>query len=202
MNDVFTPVNETRIDSLDSYFRWNEELRRHEINGRINPNIMTDDWHECPEQVKDMMCNPNHRPTLGQIIWVLTTFRTEATKARRDYDDYKTRACDAIRHIGQSLIDEAENRDFCEEFDRFVEAVNDSLPVDLMLPTRVRAYEVEIEIHVSHTVYQTVSVLATSQDEANQMIEDEADSHIDVHMLIEDDLAMSCGYDSVEVTLQ
>jgi hypothetical protein len=202
MQDAFTTANETRIDSLDSYFRWNEELRRYEINERINPNITSDRWQECPSQVRDMMCNPDHRPTLGQIIWVLNTFRMEANKARREYDEHKTRAADAIRHIGESLIVEAENRGWCDEYDSFVEALNDSLPPDLMLPVRLKEYEVEIQIDISHTVYQTVSVMATSQDEANRMIENDADSHVDINMIIEDDLAMSCGYDSVEVSLQ
>jgi hypothetical protein len=200
MQDAFTPANETRIDSLDSYFRWNEELRKHEINGRINPNITADEWWECPEQVKDMMCSPNNRPTLGQIIWVLTSFRMEANKARREYDEHKTRAYNAIAHIGETLREEAENRGWCDEYDSFIEAVNVSLPVDMMLPKRMKAYEVEIEIEVRHSVYTTVEVMAISQEAANSMVEDDPESYVNAEEIIGDDLAMS-GYDSVEINL-
>jgi hypothetical protein len=201
MNDVFTPVNETRIDSLDSYFRWNSDLRKHEINGLINPNITVDEWWECPEQVKDMMCSPNNRPTLGQIIWVLTTFRKEADKVRREYDEHKIRTADAIRHIGQTLMEEAENRGWCDEYDSFIEAVNASLPADMTLPKRIQAYEVEIEVQISHTVYTTVEVMATSQAAANSMVEDDPESYVNAEEIIGDDLAMSGGYDTVEINL-
>lgn len=72
-----------------------------------------------------------------------------------------------IEVIGNALQEEAESRDWCSEYDEFVEGVNMRLSMEL--PVREREYEVEIDV----TYRMTVSVTARSEDEALEAAEEE-----------------------------
>ena len=76
------------------------------------------------------------------------------------------KARDAIQFIGDRLIQEAENRGWCDDFDRFVESVNNELPNRFMLPTRQHEYEVTWTEIVTVTVDRSVTVTATNPDDA------------------------------------
>lgn len=72
-----------------------------------------------------------------------------------------------IESIGNALLEEAESRGWCSEYDEFVEGLNGRLTYDL--PVREREYEVEIDV----TYRMTVSVTARSEDEALEAAEDD-----------------------------
>lgn len=60
-----------------------------------------------------------------------------------------------IEWIGQKLMSEAEQRDWCDQYDKFVEEVNNQLHVEL--PTRYIDYTAEIRITVSYTALPSQS---------------------------------------------
>lgn len=71
-----------------------------------------------------------------------------------------------ISTIGDALKEKAGSREWCSEYDEFVEDLNRRLTYDL--PLREREFDVEIEA----TYRMTVSVTATTEDDALRMAED------------------------------
>lgn len=68
-----------------------------------------------------------------------------------------------IATIGERLIEEADRRGWCSEFDEIVDELNGSLFVDL--PRRVRDFSVDVRVEVS----LGVTVTATTEDEAREI---------------------------------
>lgn len=66
-----------------------------------------------------------------------------------------------ILFIGEQLLQEATERGWCSDFDKFVKRLNTSLHRELI--TRVKTYRVEKKITV--TIYQSVD--ATSEEDAD-----------------------------------
>lgn len=121
--------------------------------------------------------------TVDEYRAIIETVANDLAEARRqreataqDRDRYHTQvmsARDAIQIIGDRLNEEAEERDWCEEFDRIVADVNESLhPLGYELPVREREYTVEITITGTITTTYTHTVTASSP-EAAQDIADE-----------------------------
>lgn len=80
-----------------------------------------------------------------------------------------------IRIIGEALIQEAEDRDWCSAYDDFVEELNRSLTIELK--TREKEYEVEIEVTQKRTQRVTVTISANSEAHARELIEDDPSNY-------------------------
>jgi hypothetical protein len=79
-----------------------------------------------------------------------------------------------IATIGERLLSEAEDRDWCGEYDSIVEELNAALTVEL--PVRKRDYTVRVSVQVD------ISVTAADEDEARdlaQQIARRAESAVD-----------------------
>lgn len=87
--------------------------------------------------------------------------------------------------VGEALKDEAENRNWCDEYDQFVERVNAGL-TRMILPVREQEYEVEVEVTGTLTTTTTVFVTATSQEAANEMVDEDMDSYVDPDEILTD----------------
>lgn len=87
-------------------------------------------------------------------------------------------ATDGFAVIGERLISEAQDRGWCEEFDRIIDDVNSQL-VGFQLPTREDEFEVMVEVSGRLTYTTTVSVTARSQSEANEMVAENMDDYVD-----------------------
>jgi len=89
---------------------------------------------------------------------------------------------DDIELIGARLIEEANDRNWCHEFDEIIETLNRSLHQDL--PLREREYEVT----VSYSVYtsSTVTVTARDEDGAIEMVRESFSDYVDVRESLED----------------
>ena len=86
---------------------------------------------------------------LNRLTGVHRRVMTEAANIRRSY----SRLTKHLEDLGQALLQEAEDRDWCSEYDEFAEKWD--------LPQRRRNYEVTM----------TVTVSATSVDEASEFVE-------------------------------
>lgn len=82
----------------------------------------------------------------------------------------------AVEIIGNRLISESDDRQWCEEFDRIIDEVNEMLPGSYQLPTREREYEVEWTDMVQVPVGRSVTVRARNEEEAREMAASGADS--------------------------
>jgi len=89
-------------------------------------------------------------------------------EAKRHIEDIKT--------IGERLIDEADQRGWCDEYDKMVDDLNTKLHLDL--PLRNREYEVSVSFTVHMNVTVTAHTPEDAQSMANDMIEYEL-NHLD-----------------------
>lgn len=169
INQIIPPVgvsNETLIGELSSYFRWNEESRNYEMLERIDPGISMESWAECPSPVYDRLANPNRRPTVGEIIRSLNNQSLREQRIQRQYDEFRQKAFDTVRLIGEALIAEADDRQYCEEFDRFMDNLNEMIPAPFELPTRKKPRRlVSVSISATVTAYADVWVDDDCDDE-------------------------------------
>jgi pyruvoyl-dependent arginine decarboxylase (PvlArgDC) len=101
--------------------------------------------------------------------------------------------------ISTALKEEAENRGWCGEYNTFCEEVNSTLEITELLPleqefqvnTRVKA-----EVEVDHITYVT----ATSQEQADSMVEDDPNMFFDPEEVALDHVK-NHGFDSYDVEL-
>lgn len=94
---------------------------------------------------------------IEKLLGDITQLQNYCTAYRSEISDLRNDA----QHIAQSLLDEAEARDWCSEYDRFVGNVNASLRrVELIQRER------EYEIAATATVTFRYTVTAASEDQA------------------------------------
>lgn len=96
-------------------------------------------------------------------------------------DDYASRLAESQRRhrsdiaiIGEALMSEANERDWCNEYDEIIDALNERVSYEL--PTRKRDYQVAVQA----TVY--ISVEAKDDEEARDKANDvarELESYVD-----------------------
>lgn len=84
-----------------------------------------------------------------------------------------------IERIGTALLAEAEQRGWCDDYDRFVEELNERL--SKQLEVRTRDYDVEVEYNV--TVRRTINASSyeDARDELKESVESDLDSIDDVN---------------------
>jgi hypothetical protein len=172
-------ANETRIGDLTSYFRWNEESRQYEINSRIDPAVSTEQWSVSPSPVRDRFCNPSTQPTLGEIVWAMNNSYLREDRVSKDRLNFSNDAYRAIEIIGERLLQESQDRGWCDEFDRIIDEVNESLPGPFALPVREKEYEVTWEETVTVTVSRSTLVTARNEEDAIEQVRegDEVENH-------------------------
>ena len=82
-----------------------------------------------------------------------------------------------IQTIGEALIEMAEDKDWCSEYDEFINELNGNLYVEL--PSRRRNYDVTIKVKREVYAYVTVQVEATSEEDAQEIVEEDTYSYLD-----------------------
>lgn len=113
------------------------------------------------QQITDLeIRNTTQRERIEALVNELTVARQDTQRANERHES-------DIEKIGEALIDEANSRGWCDEYDTFVNRLNSDLHVEL--PHRASEYTVTYTYEV--TVYQTVS--ARNSDEARDMVEDD-----------------------------
>lgn len=95
----------------------------------------------------------------------------EMTKQKRDYSS-------DIDLIGSMLENEAENRNWCNEYDQFIDQFNGEAKIAHIEP-REKEYDVTIDVTVTMTVPVTTSVTARSAEDAESIVGELASSYID-----------------------
>ena len=94
----------------------------------------------------------------------------EETRMKRDYSS-------DIDLIGTMLVEEANSRGWCSEYDYFVDKFNSDSKVATIDP-REKEYDVTVDVTVTMTVPITICVTARSEEDAEQIVNDDASSYI------------------------
>jgi hypothetical protein len=101
------------------------------------------------------MSTPDVESVLRRQIEMM---EAEMTRLRNNSIEY-------IQHIGDCLIEEAENRGWCQEYDEFVDGVNTKLPAEYQLP--VRKMDTVVELTYSVTIKIDVDDVPKNIDEGD-----------------------------------
>jgi hypothetical protein len=111
-------------------------------------------------------------------------FEIKLIDAEAQRDDYKAKVNDRnhkhlsdVNTIGLALIEVAEDKEWCSEYDEFIEELNGNLSVEL--PTRKRNFDVTIKVSREVYTYLTVQVEATSEEDAQELVEEDTYTYLD-----------------------
>jgi hypothetical protein len=116
---------------------------------------------------------------------------------KKMWEDLRANYAKDMETISQRLIEEAENRGWCREFDDIIDEVNDKLVGPCRLDTREQ--DIEIEVTVRSTVYATTTVIvrARDEDQAAQFLADEPDSYFDMNDVLSDHVS-NWGFEDID----
>ena len=113
-------------------------------------------------------------------------------------------AVSAIETIGEVLIEQAEKRQWCEQFDELTDNVNERLPNWLQLMKRSKEYLVSWTETVSVQVRRSMTVTSDNEESAGEDARELADS-VELHEVQD---ALNCGqwesdndFDDVDIEL-
>jgi len=202
---VITPplpkvTNMRQTVEANGFFRRNEQ-GENEISGQMHPNGAPLDWVRSPARVAGMFTRPNINPGIGEVIAALNNEALRLDRVEAENRKMRDDRDRALGVIGMRLIEEAENRGWCTEFDEIIDEVNAALPDGWELPERKREFTIEIEVTGTIRTTTSVTVEAKTEDEAREMIDDGEGEHYD-----SDDIltraAKNVSFDDVEVEIQ
>lgn len=162
--------NDTIMPDLSSYFRMEGET--YQMNDRINPEVSEDRWNTCTRGTHTRFSASADRMTIGKVIASFANIDYHREEWAKRADEKEAAAVKAIRIIGERLIQESNDRDWCSEFDQIIDDVNSALPGWLQLPTREREYEVAWTETYYLTVRRSTTVTARNEEDACNMVAD------------------------------
>ena len=87
--------------------------------------------------------------------------------------------CDDIETIGRLLLEEAERRGWCADFDDFVESINGKLTL-AELPVRQEEFEIVVRGTATISWSRNVTVTAKNEEEAISMVENDPSEYMDL----------------------
>ena len=130
-----------------------------------------------PWTFSESVVNPESdtRATLFHDFHNVSVRLWEMTKQKRDYSS-------DIDLIGSMLENEAESRNWCGEYDQFIDQFNGESKIAYISP-REREYDVTVDVTVTMTVPVTISVTASSGEDAESIVSDDASSYIDDYLV-------------------
>ena len=91
----------------------------------------------------------------------IAQLRNELHLAQQGRTDAERRHAEDVNYIGECLLQQAQERSWCSDFDRFVEDLNNSLHHKLR--RRLRSYEVETALRV------VLRIEASNEDDAEDV---------------------------------
>lgn len=170
-----TPIaNDTLAPNFTVYIRTTETGTQ-QLNNKVNPQITDEEWVDIPNRVYQVILNPESNLTVGKLVAHYAQEACFSDAWRDKYDQARQQAQDAISKIGDRLIQESNDRNWCGEFDEIIDDVNGALPHWLQLPTRDRDYTVSWTETYTVTVRRSSTVTARNEEQACEIA---ADSYV------------------------
>lgn len=103
------------------------------------------------------------------------------------------------QRISSTLIAEANERGWCEIYDRIIDELNRSLLAG-RIDERTSDYEVEVEVTATVSTTTYVTVTARSREEAERMVSSDYDTYIDGTEILEETISCN-GFDHIEMEI-
>ena len=136
---------------------------------------------------------------IGEMRDEITALKGKITELEADTSRMRSRInsyYEDIDTIGRLLMEEAERRGWCADYDDFVEAVNGALNV-AELPVRQQDYEIVVRGTATVSWSRNVTVTARNEEDAVSMVEDDPSAYMDIDE--EATEAANYGWDANEV---
>ena len=149
--------------------------------------------------VPDSEISPNRSLNDQEMIMYLTNELYEASKEADVYRERAVRIIADLEVIAEALRDEAESRGWCDEYNNFVTQVSEKTSEHHLLPLE-QEYEVEVQVEARVRTTRTISVLARSLEEAEEMVTEDPETFFDPTDEALSEAKMS-GFDDLEVNL-
>lgn len=167
-----TPIaNDTLTPDFTVYTR-KTETGGAQLNNKINPQITDEEWVDIPNRVYVSLTSTDSAQTVGKLAAHYAHEANHADAWMKKYDQARDEARRAIDMIGERLIQESNDRNWCSEFDEIIDDVNGSLPAWLSLPTRERDYTVSWTETYYITVSRSTTVTARNAETACDLVSD------------------------------
>lgn len=98
---------------------------------------------------------------------LIDSFDSRITTQKKINDELR----EDMRKIAVALLDEASEREWCDEYNNFVDNVNDRLTVHRLYRME-KEYEVTVDLKEVRTATVKIMITASSEDEAKEQVED------------------------------
>lgn len=135
----------------------------------------------------------------SEMIYYLTEELVKASESADYYKQLFSRSQDDIQTISDALLNEAENRGWCSEYNDFCEEVNSKLTGGTYLTPSEQEWEVEVEIEATVRTTRTLYVMASSLENAQETVSEDPDVFLTGDEALDE--VKSSGWDNVEVNI-
>lgn len=152
---------------------------------------------EVPSWDELKSLNTALQASLAEANELVAALRSERDHAQERLHDYSNKVAQDSQILSEKLIEEANRRNWCDEYDEIVDALN-GLFLVLSIDQRTREYEVEVVLSGTITARTTVIVTAGSREDAEQLIRDDVDAYTDVADTLINELQCG-GLDDLEI---
>lgn len=152
---------------------------------------------EVPSWDELKSLNTALQASLEEANELVATLRGDRDILRDRLRDYTNKVAQDMRVLSDKLIEEANRRNWCDEYDEIVDALN-GLFLVLSIDQRTREYEVEVVLSGTITACTTVIVTAGSREDAEQLVREDIDAYVDVSDVLTNEL-MNGGLDDLEI---
>lgn len=102
--------------------------------------------------------------------------------------------------LSDTLIAEANEREWCEVYDQIIDSLNHQFKV-IVIDERKSDFEVEVEVTGTVSTTTWVNVTARTREEAENIVRNSMDEYVDAHEILAEEIS-SNGFDDLEVEVQ
>lgn len=137
---------------------------------------------------------------IGEMRDEIAALKAKITELETDNSRTNMRAntyCEDIATIGRLLLEEAERRGWCADYDDFVESINGNLTL-AELPVREQEFEIVVRGTATISWSRHVTVTAKNEDEAISMVEDDPSEYMNLDEEATESASYN-GFDTNEV---
>lgn len=153
------------------------------------------EW-EPIETLADVM-----QPDAAALQAEVDRLKGEVERLTTSRDSWMQRANDFEHDCGvwnEEIMGEAEDRDWCSDFERFLDNRIRGKLRRWEIQDREQEYEVEVEVTGSHTTTTTVTVTARSQEDADEIVSNNLSDYVDGDDVLTDAVRNE-SWDSIEM---
>jgi hypothetical protein len=136
-------------------------------------------------------------PAVTALIEERDRLRAENAQVRQHFEEYRTKVASDCEILSKKLIDEANDRGWCEQYDQIVESLNSRFSV-LAIEERITDHEIEVIVTGTVSVRRYVTVSAANFDAAVDAFNSDPDTYLDSDEALQEEISNS-GFDDISI---